>query len=149
MRLLTANERLQKPRLLHERVQRVLARRPRPLQRLAVERASQASLDKLPPGKMLPRLLSLIASLPLAGIWPVTATLVKTLEQISLIRLSLVDICLWLMLMPVSMRSMMPVRLPPHLRRGMRGGVRALRLHSQMREVVCCRSGNIMKTTLR
>ena len=75
---LTDNERLQKPRLLLERVQLVLARRPKPLQRLAVERASLLlHLDKLPP-KMLPRLLSLLASLLLVGIWPVTATLVRT-----------------------------------------------------------------------
>ena len=77
--LFSDNERLQKPRLLLERVQSVLARRPKPLQRLAMEKASLVlRLDKLPPGKMLPRLLSLLASLLLVGIWPVTATLVKT-----------------------------------------------------------------------
>ena len=73
VQLLTDNERLQKPRLLLERVQSVLARRPKPLQRLAVERANLVlRLDKLPPGKMLPRLLSLLASLLLVGIWTVT-----------------------------------------------------------------------------
>ena len=145
MRLLADNGLLRKPRLLHERVLLVLARRPKPLQRPAVVRANLVRLDKLPPGKRLPRLLSLSASLLLAGIGPVIATLVRTLERISLMRLSLVDICLWLMLLPMSMRFMMPARLPPRLHRDMHGGVRASRFRSQMG----VRSGSFMKTTLR